>query len=152
MMGNYRQLDRVHSAAKYNTVTPEVFLNAWESTWSVYPTANSVSLPLGLERSALFSLPFHSSSSSVLASFLSFFDLDPFFLACAANAHVFHLTYIIRRKVPYHTLQAPSTTSHSLFSNEHVFTCNVVDGRYKEVGKKRRGTGLYEDFTELYMN
>jgi len=58
-----------------------------------------------------------------------------------------------RRKVPRHAAPAPSTTSQlPPTAKDHVSARDYYNRRYKEVDKKRRSTGLYEDSTESHMN
>ena len=52
-----------------------------------------------------------------------------------------------RRKVLHHTTQAVSSTSKSDFAIDHGSARDYYNRRYKEVDKKRRSTGLYEDST-----
>ena len=59
---------------------------------------------------------------------------------------------MVRRKVPRHATRASSTTSHSPTAKDHVSARDYYNRRYKEVDKKRRSTGLYEDSTESHMN
>lgn len=59
---------------------------------------------------------------------------------------------MVRRKVPRHVPQAPSPSAHSPTAKEHVSARDYYNRRYEEVDKKRRCTGLYEDFTESHMN
>ncbi len=56
-----------------------------------------------------------------------------------------------RRKAPRQYPREASTTSHSPPATDHVSACDYYSRRYKEVDKKRRSTGLYEDSTESYM-
>ena len=59
---------------------------------------------------------------------------------------------MVRRKVPHHAPQAASSTAHSPTTKDHVFTRDYSNRRYKEMDKKRRCTGVYEDSTESQMN
>lgn len=58
---------------------------------------------------------------------------------------------MVRRKVPHH-VQPASTTTQSPTAKGHVSARDYYNRRYKEVDKKRRITGLYEDSTESHMN
>ncbi len=59
---------------------------------------------------------------------------------------------MVRRKVPRHAPWATSTTSQSLTAKSHVSARDYYNRRYKEVDKKRRATGLYEESTESHIN
>jgi len=59
---------------------------------------------------------------------------------------------MVRRKVLRHAPQAASSTAHSPTAKDHVSARDYYNRRYKEVDKKRRSTGLYEESTESHMN
>ena len=59
---------------------------------------------------------------------------------------------MVRRKAPRHAPRAACTTSHSPTAEHCVSARDYYNRRYKEVDKKRRSTGLYEDSTESHMN
>ncbi len=59
---------------------------------------------------------------------------------------------MVRRKVPCHAPRAASSTSQSLTAKDHVSARDYYNRRYKEVDKKRRSTGLYEESTESHIN
>jgi len=59
---------------------------------------------------------------------------------------------MVRRKVPSHARRAASTTSQSPIAKDRVSACDYYNRRYKEVDKKRRSTGLYEESTESHIN
>jgi len=57
-----------------------------------------------------------------------------------------------RRKAPRYARRAASTASDSPTAKDHVSARDYYNRRYKEVDKKRRATGLYEDSTKSHMN
>ncbi len=59
---------------------------------------------------------------------------------------------MVRRKVLRPPPRAASSTAHSPTVKDHVSARDYYNRRYKEVDKKRRSTGLYEESTESHMN
>ncbi len=57
-----------------------------------------------------------------------------------------------RRKALRPAHRIASTASLSPAAKDNVFPHDYYNRRYKEVDKKRRSTGLYENFTESHMN
>ena len=57
-----------------------------------------------------------------------------------------------RRKVPRHALAAASAPSHSPTAKDDVSAHDYYNRRYKQVKKKRRTTGLYEESTKSHMD
>jgi len=59
---------------------------------------------------------------------------------------------MVRRKVLGQAPRATSSATHSPTAKDHVSAREYYNRRYKEVDKKRRSTGLYEDSTESHIN